>query len=551
MARHTTRRYHEMQDRTRSRRARALGVSTVVVGLLYLPWAIAHVNPHHPWIGALYVLFEAYGLLLFTISLVLLWQLRFKPAAGQPPSRPVAVDVLLPTCNEPLHVIATTMAAVRRLRWSGPLAVYVLDDGGQPAVRALAERHGFHYQSRVDEGAPRQDAKAGNLNFGLSHSCGEYVLVLDADQVPRPDLLVRLAGYLEFERVAFVQSSQQYLTTEGDPFYASSTVFYGAVQLGLDGCDSALSCGTGVLYRREALEEVGGFASWNIVEDLTTFYELHAHRWRSFYYDHPLSRGLSPTSPWAVYQQRGQWVVDAMRLFLWDNPWLKRGLRLRQRVQYSAVPMAYVFFGFVLPGFFLLPLWTYLTGETVLSTATWDFLLFRGSYVLMMIAAIRYQAGDKEPAKQFRVLAGLMPVFAWGVLRALLLPRNRHKPRYRANNASPRSRREFPVLLAVLPQLALMAPHLVWPMLALRAGDIDPVALAINVAVSAFSIWCLSYVVIAALSRERWPASDRPSAVYTRPPPAGVPDQQQHTRPTTLADRRIRHTGPRKQAASR
>ena len=38
-------------------------------------------------------------------------------------------------------------------------------------------------------------AKAGNLNNALMVTSGEYLLILDADQIPEPDILDKTLGY--------------------------------------------------------------------------------------------------------------------------------------------------------------------------------------------------------------------------------------------------------------------------------------------------------------------------------------------------------------------
>ena len=106
--------------------------------------------------------------------------------------------------------------------------------------------------------APGQDSKSGNLNFGVSRSRGELILVLDADQVPAPDILDRLIGFFQSPQVGFVQSKQDFFLPEGDPFYNSDKVFYEAIQLNNGQANAVISCGSGVVYRRRALEEMGG-----------------------------------------------------------------------------------------------------------------------------------------------------------------------------------------------------------------------------------------------------------------------------------------------------
>ena len=187
----------------------------------------------------------------------------------------------------------------------------------------------------------RADSKSGNLNFGMGHSRGDLILVLDADQVPAPEILNRLAGFFSQPQVGYVQSKQAFFLPEGDPFYNRDKVFYETIQLSNHQANAVISCGSGVVYRRQALEEIGGFASWNLLEDFTSSYELASRGWRGIYHPHALSRGLAPATLAGVYRQRFQWCLDTMRLFFWDNPLFKSGLSWQQKAHFLIVMMSY------------------------------------------------------------------------------------------------------------------------------------------------------------------------------------------------------------------
>ncbi|WP_052507275.1 glycosyltransferase family 2 protein [Desulfonatronovibrio magnus] len=437
---------------------------------------------------------------------------------GIPPKSPFSVDVFVTTYNEPIKYLKKTLTAASRIEYSGQLTVYVLDDGGRQEVEALAKELGIKYLSRVKSGVPNENAKSGNLNFGLKNSSGDLILTLDADQVPSPHIVSRLVGYMDFEQVAFIQTKQEYYTQAGDPFYNKSQVFYDVVQLALDNNDNAFSAGTGVLYRRKALDDIGGFTEWNIVEDLTTSYELHSRGWKSFYFPHALSRGLAPDTIWGIYQQRGQWALDTMRLFIWDNPLFKKGLSFVTRLGYSTVAISYVCSAFVFPFFFLIPIWTYITGNSILVKPEWQFLLIRSIYLLLMVIATQYLAYKVQPGKQFRMLAGLFPVYMAGIIRAFKYPKEK-KPGYCVNNAINAclsSLRSKPPIVAVLPQFIILVLNMVMPFVALFLGTCEPRIIAANVFVSAIAIWSMSQVVLSALSPGDFSEEENPEYVYNQ-----------------------------------
>jgi cellulose synthase (UDP-forming) len=511
-----TRRYNDSEDAPRRLKFHVVSILTILMGLFYMAWAVYYHNPEHAVVAWLYLFSEAFCLWLFILSMGSLWRLRFKPETGLRADKKYSIDIFVPTCHEPIGVITKTLEAIKDVRWNGSLQVYVLDDGAVDEVQALTERLGFHYLSRSRAGVPRADAKGGNLNFGLAHSTGELILTMDADQVPYPDILEKLAGYMKFEKVAFVQSKQRYFAYDDDPFYNKSEVFYGVVQLAMDNMDTAMACGSGVLYRRAALEDIGGFAAWNLVEDQTTSYELHAKGWRSFYFNHPLSRGLSPTTIWGVYQQRGQWALDTMRIFFFDNPLFKKGLSFKNKIHYLTVAQSYIFSGFLLPFFFVLPVWTCLTGNAIFSQNIGHYLAIRGAYFFLMVLSIHYMCMGGGAGNQFRHLAGLFPVYFVNVIRALFYPKGKSKPGYRTNNSGNMSQgfSSRPAFLAVLPQILLMGANLVAPFYALWAETCPVRLIAGNAFLSAFSIWTLFHIVSAAIRRKQWAEGESPYEFY-------------------------------------
>lgn len=290
------RRYLDLKDRPRRRRAFAASLLTLTVGSVYLFWLSRLVLLRLGIPDLLFLMAEGLSFLLLCLLACDVWHLRGHRPEGLHPSRPWSVDVLVPCCQEPLEVIKTTLHAVKRIAYE-PLEVYILDDGASPQVARLAERLGFHYLSRPESGLTLQDSKSGNLNFGLQHGRGELILVLDADQVPAPEILSRLVGFFDLDRVAYVQSQQTFFLPDGDPFYNADRVFYETIQLSNDHANAVTSCGSGVVYRRQPLEEMGGFATWNLVEDFTTSYELLSRGWRGLYFPYALVPGTGPGHP--------------------------------------------------------------------------------------------------------------------------------------------------------------------------------------------------------------------------------------------------------------
>ncbi|OFI38745.1 cellulose synthase [Arthrobacter sp. SW1] len=243
--------------RRRLAAVRLLAALTVLTGLVYIVWRwTSSLNWAAWWISVPLVLAETYMLADVALFALTVARARRRP---EPPAPPVgaSVDVFITSYNEPVDLVLATALAAKGIRY--PHHTWILDDGNRFELARAAEQHGIGYVTRGPEwsGRPRH-AKAGNLNNALLRTSGEFFLVLDADQVPSPDILDRTLGYFSDPLVAFVQTPQYFTNVpDGDPLGSQAPLFYGPIQQGKDGWNAAFFCGSNAVLRREAIMELG------------------------------------------------------------------------------------------------------------------------------------------------------------------------------------------------------------------------------------------------------------------------------------------------------
>jgi cellulose synthase (UDP-forming) len=235
---------------------RVLIVLTLVCGVNYLVWRwLYSVHWVDWWIAVPLVLAETYSLVDAFLFGTTMWRIRER---GEPPP-PVdaTVDVFITTYNEPIELVMATARAA--LAIDRPHRTWILDDGARDELRQAAEVAGVGYLTRSADWADRpRHAKAGNLNNALFATDGEFLLILDADQVPDPAILDRTLGYFRDPRVALVQTPQWFVNVdESDPLGSQAPLFYGPIQQGKDGWNAAFFCGSNAVLRREALMQIG------------------------------------------------------------------------------------------------------------------------------------------------------------------------------------------------------------------------------------------------------------------------------------------------------
>ena len=271
----------------------------------------------------------------------------------------------------------------------GEHTTWILDDGRSDEVRDLAAELGANYVRRLSGNG----AKAGNINHALTLAKGEYFAIFDADFVPKPDFLYETVPFFIDDDVAFVQTPQAYgnmnnLVSRGAGFMQS--VFYRFIQPGRNRFNAAFCVGTNVVFRRSAIEDIGGMNTDSKSEDVWTSLELHERGWRSIYIPVTLAVGDAPETVEDYTKQQMRWASGGFEILMQRNPLSPRTrLSLDQRLQYTVTATHY--FAGITPFLLLMvpPLEIFFDLHPVdltVTPLTW-FLFYAGFYGLQMLLA--------------------------------------------------------------------------------------------------------------------------------------------------------------------
>ncbi|SDT24792.1 cellulose synthase (UDP-forming) [Friedmanniella luteola] len=307
--------------------------------------------------------------------------------------REITVDVFIPVYGEDPAIIRRTAEAAVALK--GRHRTWILDDGRSDEVKDLAGELGCHYVRRLSGGG----AKAGNINHALAIAKGEFFCVFDADFVPKPNFLVETVPFFVDDNVAFVQTPQVYgnlgsLISRGAGYM--QTVFYKFVQTGRNHFNAAFCVGTNVIYRRAAVDDIGGIYTDSKSEDVWTSLMLHERGWRTIYIPTELAVGDAPETIEAYTKQQLRWATGGFEIMLTHNPLSpRRKLSMDQRLMYLVTATHYL--TGIAPGLLLLvpPLEIFFDLRPVnldITITTW--LLYYAGFYLMQILLAFYTLGS-------------------------------------------------------------------------------------------------------------------------------------------------------------
>ncbi len=328
---------------------------------------------------------ETYAIAIYILGIFV----NINPLKRVPPELPEdkkllpTVDIFIPTYNEPLEIIRTTVIACKQMKYpKEKLNIFILDDGGtlekrnhpEPerrvkawqryeTLKKFAEELEINYVTRQKN----EHAKAGNLNnalwltsegyneeqlkgsewycYGnLPKKGGDLIVVLDCDHVPTTDFLEKTVGFfLKDEKLFLVQTPHFFINPtpieKNLGTYAEAPgeneMFYSEIHRGLDFWNSSFFCGSGAVLRRKYLEEAGGFSGKTITEDAETSLTLHSKGYRSAYLKKPMICGLSPETFDDFITQRSRWTQGMIQILMLKNPFKQKGLKWYQKLCYT------------------------------------------------------------------------------------------------------------------------------------------------------------------------------------------------------------------------
>jgi cellulose synthase/poly-beta-1,6-N-acetylglucosamine synthase-like glycosyltransferase len=265
------------------------------------------------------------ALFLYDLNFLLLtWASLTRQAPRHEPKPPVdwpLVTVQLPIFNE-LYVAERVVRAAARLDYPADrLEIQVLDDSTDETTAVLGTLIRRLRASGLDiqhiRRKTREGFKAGALRDGLARARGEFIAVFDADAVPPRDSLRRIIPHFAQPRIAFVQGRWTHLDRDYSVLTRLQSMAidahfrveqYARDRLGLWFHFN----GSGGVWRRQAIEDAGGWSAETLCEDLDLSYRAFLAGWQARYLDDVEMPAEVPASLAAYRRQQHRWARGSL-----------------------------------------------------------------------------------------------------------------------------------------------------------------------------------------------------------------------------------------------
>ncbi|NWH09363.1 MAG: glycosyltransferase [Alphaproteobacteria bacterium] len=228
------------------------------------------------------------------------------------------VLIQLPTYNE-AAVVSRALEAASRIDWPmDKLHIQLLDDSTDQTTEIARAKVEELRRRGVDASLLHRDNragfKAGALAEGLRALPYEFVAVFDADFVPPRDYLRRAMPFLIADpRMAFVQGRWEHLNIEESLLTRAQALTLDAHFVVEQSARSWTGLpmsfnGSGGVWRRDAIEDAGGWQYDTLTEDLDLSCRTVLNGWRSkFLVDLPVP-GELPDTITAWRNQQFRWT---------------------------------------------------------------------------------------------------------------------------------------------------------------------------------------------------------------------------------------------------
>ena len=245
-----------------------------------------------------------------------------RPNAGKQFDELPVVTVQLPVFNE-MHVVERLLTSVSKIDYPREkMQIQLLDDSTDETTgigsREIEKLKSQGFDAEFIHREDRTGFKAGALENGLETAKGDYVLILDADFVPNPDILQKTIHYFTDEKIGLIQTRWGHLNRNFNLLTRIQAMFLdGHLELEQTARNRSgrffTFNGTGGIWRKECIADAGGWEHDTLTEDMDLSYRAQLRHWRFIFLNEVETPAELPVDMDGFKSQQHRWTKGSIQ----------------------------------------------------------------------------------------------------------------------------------------------------------------------------------------------------------------------------------------------
>src|SRR2546423_1908799 len=232
------------------------------------------------------------------------------------------VTMQLPIFNE-VYVVERLLKSVSEIDYpKDKLHIQVLDDSTDDTreltASCVSELQSRGFDVELIHRTDRTGFKAGALETGLASTESAFVCILDADFVPKPDLLKRTIHFFTDPKVGMIQTRWGHLNRGYSLLTRVQAMFLDGHLL-LEQTARSRSGrffnfnGTAGLWRRSCIDQAGGWQHDTLTEDLDLSYRAQLAGWKFIFLPDVITPAELPVDMNGFKSQQHRWTKGSIQ----------------------------------------------------------------------------------------------------------------------------------------------------------------------------------------------------------------------------------------------
>ncbi len=266
------------------------------------------------WITIVYLIYIFIAFYFFSLFFLIYIRNR-KTLFNYPPiQKHFSISAIVPCWNEGRNVLET-VKAIMKTDYDNLKEIILVNDGSTDNTLEymLKAKKQFKIIKILNK---ENSGKADSINQALKIAKGELVAIIDADSFPKSDVFSKLVGYFEDSKIGVV--TVPHLSRRKENFLDRVHTYYQILVATnrkfleiLDGV--YVTPGPMSLYRKKALEDIGGFDTENITEDIEATWHLAKNGWKRKMCLATTTTTLLPNTLKKFFNQRVRWSIGGLQ----------------------------------------------------------------------------------------------------------------------------------------------------------------------------------------------------------------------------------------------